>query len=91
MMMGADETKSYILKTISDKVITIEQNGCALGKMQDLRISNLEHCTNNMDSSIKEIIRVLDQKMNWIITGGIILSFLAGVNVLGEVLKLLGK
>lgn len=88
---GADETKAFILKTLAEKMMEIDLHGCAVGKVQDQRLAALERCAISAEASIKEIIRTLDTKMNWIIMLGIILALMGGINVWQEILKLFIK
>lgn len=83
-MNGATETKGIILQNIDNRIRQIEIYGCQKGKVRGEKVHHIELLLGEM----KESIKAINNKMFWGLIILLVLSFMAGINVWQEILKL---
>ena len=92
-MNGAEETKSYILKNLSDRVMSLEKEGSTQAKINAEKIAAVMCTLDKVDTSMNHLgekfdlmKEAVDKKWFIIVIAIIVIAVMAGINI-GEIAK----
>ena len=87
---GVDESKGYLLKLATDKLVEIDKSGCATGKILTERVIGMEHCI----VEIKDWMKMMSMYMVIGIIAVVVLAIASGIIAMSDignwVLKIVG-
>jgi glucosamine 6-phosphate synthetase-like amidotransferase/phosphosugar isomerase protein len=59
-MNGTEETKGFILKTLTDEVLDIHKNGCTVGRVHDEQMKAVNKCLDGVQKALEKIVEKLE-------------------------------